>query len=208
MNAAPRTPGKEHGLFSLSTRYEGKGFPGGMVCHGDRRNVLWSVGMVKRLLILIGWYWAEIANHLGVKSPIARFTRRSIPAAPPARLPFTAAVFDSQMQPSQQITEADSRASDISRVTQVTRSPVKLLKQAPMAMVQEAIKAAYDTTDAAGGKPPNIKELPTAVLPLLEQKGYGASARLIQELGGSPAFKVRRRSPGKTLSSERRARKT
>jgi hypothetical protein len=83
-----------------------------------------------------------------------------------------------------------------------------LLKQAPTAMVQEAIKAAYDTTDAAGDKPPNIKELPTAVLPLLEQKGYGASARLIQELGGAPNFKVRRRSPGKTVSSERRARQT
>ena len=162
--------------------------------HGDRRNVLWSIGMMKRLLNLIG-------------SLIARFTRRSIPAAPSARLPIAAAVFDYQKQPSQQINEANSPASDVSRVTQATRSPVKLLKQAPRAMVQEAIKAAYDTTDAAGGKPPNIKELPTAVLPLLEQNGYGASARLIQELGGSPAFKVRRRSPGKTVSSERRARK-
>jgi hypothetical protein len=154
--------------------------------------------MMKRLLILIG-------------SLIARFTRRSIPAAPAARLPFAAAVFDYQKQPFQQIAEAKSPASDVSRVTQVTevtRSPLKLLKQAPRVMVQEAIKAAYDTTDAAGGKPPNIKELPTAVLPLLEQKGYGASARLIQELGGAPTFKVRRRSPGKTVSSERRARQT
>jgi hypothetical protein len=165
------------------------------VRRGDRRNALWSIGMIKRLLILIG-------------SLIARFTRRSIPAASAARLPFAAAVFDYQKQPVQQIAEANSPASDVSRVTQVTRSPVKLLKQAPTAMVQEAIKAAYDTTDAAGDKPPNIKELPTAVLPLLEQKGYGASARLIQELGGAPNFKVRRRSPGKTVSSERRARQT
>ena len=163
--------------------------------HGDRRNVLWSIGMITRLLNLIG-------------SLIARFTRRSIPAAPAARLPFAKALFDYQKQSFQQIAEAKSPASDVSRVTQVTRSPVKLLKQAPKAMVQEAIKAAYDTTDAAGGKPPNIKELPTAVLPLLEQKGYGASARLIQELGGDPTFKVRRRSPGKTVSSERRARRT
>jgi hypothetical protein len=29
MNAVPRTPGKEHGLFSLSSRYQGKEFPGG-----------------------------------------------------------------------------------------------------------------------------------------------------------------------------------
>ena len=166
-----------------------------MVRHGDRRNVLWGIGMIKRLLILIG-------------SLVARFTRRSNPAAPAARLPFAAAGFDCQKQPFQQIAEAKSSASGLSRVTQVTRSPAKLLKQAPRAMVLEAIKAAYDTTDAAGGKPPNIKELPTAVLPLLEQKGYGASARLIQELGSTPTFKVRRRSPGKTVSSERRARQT
>jgi hypothetical protein len=164
--------------------------------------------MEDRLLRLIGWYWGEVANRLGVKSLIARLTRRSIPAAPPTRLPFAAAEFDYQKQPSRQIAEANSPASDVSRVTQAAPSPVKLLKQAPRAMVQEAIKAAYDTTDAVGGKPPNIKELPTAVLPLLEQKGYGASARLIQELGSSPAFKVRRRSPGKTVSSERRARKS
>jgi hypothetical protein len=83
-----------------------------------------------------------------------------------------------------------------------------LLKQAPRATVQEAIKAAYDVADAAGGKPPNIKELPAAVQPLLEERGYGASARFIQELGNAPDFKVRRRSPGKTVSSERRARQT
>ena len=29
MNAVPRTPGKEHGLFSLSSRYQDKEFPGG-----------------------------------------------------------------------------------------------------------------------------------------------------------------------------------
>jgi hypothetical protein len=83
-----------------------------------------------------------------------------------------------------------------------------LLKQAPRATVEEAIKAAYDVADAAGDKPPNIKELPAAVQPLLEQRGYSASARSIQELGNAPTFKVRRRSPGKTVSSERRGRQT
>ena len=112
------------------------------------------------------------------------------------------------IKPPQHVVEANSPASDVARATQAAGSPVNLLKQAPRATVQEAIKAAYDTADAAGGKPPNIKELPAAVLPLLEQKGYSASARFIQELGNAPAFKVRRRSPGKTLSSERRARQT
>jgi hypothetical protein len=79
--------------------------------------------MVKRLMILIGWYWAEIANRLGVKSLIARFTRRSIPAASAAKQTFFEAVFDYQKQPSQQIAEADSCASDVSRATEATRSP-------------------------------------------------------------------------------------
>jgi hypothetical protein len=112
------------------------------------------------------------------------------------------------IKPPQQIVEANSPAFDVARVTQAAGSPVKLLKLAPRATVQEAIKAAYDAADAAGGKPPNIKELPAAVPPLLEQEGYSASARFIQELGNAPAFKVRRRSPGKTVSSERRARQT
>ncbi len=104
--------------------------------------------------------------------------------------------------------QAKSPASDVARVTQAAGSPVNMLKQAPRASVEEEIKAAYDIADAAGGKPPNIKELPAAVQPLLEQRGYGASARFIQELGNAPVFKVRRRSPGKTVSSERRARQT
>jgi hypothetical protein len=139
--------------------------------------MLWSIGMLKRLLILIGWYRDEIGNRLEVK-------------------------------PSHQIVDSNSPASDVARATQAAGSPILLLKQAPRATVQEAIKAAYDVADAAGGKPPNIKELPAVVQPLLEQRGYGASGRFIQELGNAPAFKVRRRSPGKTVSSERRARQT
>jgi hypothetical protein len=160
-----------HFLHDTSAR----SFAEATVRDGDRRNERWSVDMMKRLLILIRWYWGEIANRLGIK-------------------------------PSQKIVEANSPALDVSPVTQATQSPVKLLKQAPRATVQEAIKAAYDTADVTGSKPPNIKELPAAVQPLLEQNGYGASARFIQELGNVPAFKVRRRSPGKTVSSERRAR--
>lgn len=133
--------------------------------------------MLKRLLILIGWYRDKIGNRIEVK-------------------------------PSQQIVTSNSPASDVARATQAAASTIVLLKQAPRATVEEAIKAAYDVADAAGGKPPNIKELPAAVQPLLEQRGYGASAQFIQELGNAPAFKVRRRSPGKTVSSERRARRT
>ena len=79
------------------------------------------------------------------------------------------------------------------------------LKPAPKKEISAAITAAYDAAHAAGRKPPNIKELPAAVLPLLEEKGYHASGRLIQHLGEAQEFRRRRRQPGKTISSEKRA---
>jgi hypothetical protein len=79
------------------------------------------------------------------------------------------------------------------------------LKNAREEEILRAIKEAYDTADQKGSKPPNIKELPTAVKPLLEAKGYQASGAQIQKFGA--AFKNRRRSPGTTLRSERRSRK-
>jgi hypothetical protein len=88
-----------------------------------------------------------------------------------------------------------------------TPSLTEPLKPAPRPMVQKAIKAVYDAAQAAGGKPPNIRELPAAVLPCLEEKGYRASARLIQQVGEAQEFKRRRRPPGKTVSSERHARR-
>ena len=79
------------------------------------------------------------------------------------------------------------------------------LKPAREKDISAAITAAYDAAHAAGRKPPNIKELPAAVLPLLEEKGYHASGRSIQHLGEAQEFKRRRRQPGKTISSEKRA---
>jgi hypothetical protein len=78
------------------------------------------------------------------------------------------------------------------------------LKPAPNKEISAAIKAAYDAADAAGRKPPNIKELPAAVQPRLEENGYCASARSIQKVGEAQEFKRRRRQPGRTISSEQR----
>jgi hypothetical protein len=97
----------------------------------------------------------------------------------------------------------DAHVAEPAPVSQPSRSPVKSLKQASEAMIIKAIKSAYDAADAAGRKPPNIKELPTAVRPLLEEKGFYASGRYIEELGAAEEFKRRRRPPGKTVSSER-----
>jgi hypothetical protein len=86
---------------------------------------------------------------------------------------------------------------------QPSRSQITL-NPAPPEIVIEAIRRAYDAAEAAGTKPPNIRELPAAVHPLLEQKGLRASGQHIQELGEAPEFKRRRRPPGKTVASERR----
>src|SRR5262249_45477093 len=87
--------------------------------------------------------------------------------------------------------------------SQPSRSQVKL-KPAPDPIVIEAIRCAYDAAETAGTKPPNIKELPAAVQPLLQQDGFYSSGRRIMQLGGREEFKRRRRPPGKTVASERR----
>jgi hypothetical protein len=88
------------------------------------------------------------------------------------------------------------------RESQPSRSQVKL-RPAPVRIVIEAIRCAYDAAEDAGRKPPNIKELPAAVQPFLQQKGFSASGRHIQQLGNAEEFKRRRRPPGKTVASER-----
>jgi len=79
------------------------------------------------------------------------------------------------------------------------------LKEAPRATIHEAITAAYDEAHALDQKPPNIKELATAVLPLLEARGYRASRNLIMQLGSAPQHVVRRRRRGQKLFRQRRA---
>jgi hypothetical protein len=71
-------------------------------------------------------------------------------------------------------------------------------------MVRTVIQATYDAAAANGQKPPNIKELPAAVLPRLEEMGFRATGLSIQTIGEAQEFKRRRRKPGKTISSERR----
>ena len=79
--------------------------------------------------------------------------------------------------------------------SQPSRSPGQL-KRAPERIINEAIGCAYDTAEAAGTKPPNIKELPAAVQPLLQQKGFYSSGRRIMQLGDREEFKRRRLLPG------------
>jgi hypothetical protein len=88
------------------------------------------------------------------------------------------------------------------RETQPRQSQLKL-KPAPERIIIEGIRWAYDTAEHEGRKPPNIKELPAAVRPFLQERGFSASGRSIQGLGEAEEFKRRRRRPGKTIASER-----
>jgi hypothetical protein len=75
-----------------------------------------------------------------------------------------------------------------------------VLKPASPKEIKRAIKAVYDVADAAGEKPPNIREIIDPVKAWLKMKGYSASNRQIQNL--AKPFKARRRPQGKTLRSE------
>jgi hypothetical protein len=86
---------------------------------------------------------------------------------------------------------------------ELSRAPEEL-KPAPDAIINQEIRFVYTDAGAAGRKQPNIKELPAAVHPLLEQKGFRTSGRRIQQLGEAPEFKRCRRPLGKTVASERR----
>ena len=50
----------------------------------------------------------------------------------------------------------------------------------------------------------DTKELPAAVQPFLQKKGYWDSGNHIMQLGHREEFESRRRPPGKTVASERR----
>jgi hypothetical protein len=80
------------------------------------------------------------------------------------------------------------------------------LRQAPDLAINKAIEEVYNSAESAGCKPPNIKELPTLVLRLLEKDGYVTSKERIMKLGGSPEFKRRRWKVGRTLKNEKRSR--
>jgi hypothetical protein len=68
-----------------------------------------------------------------------------------------------------------------------------LLKPASEKEIRDQIAAVY--ADAQ----PNINQLPGAVQPRLEQRGYKASGRQIKKIGREPQFKNRRRGPGQKL---------
>jgi hypothetical protein len=78
------------------------------------------------------------------------------------------------------------------------------LRQAPEAAIDKHITAVYDRAQNEGEKPPNVKELVPLVQQSLGNAGFKASGRSIIALAGDPKHEQRRRSPGKTVASEKR----
>ena len=78
------------------------------------------------------------------------------------------------------------------------------LRQAPEAAIDKHITAVYDRAQNEGEKPPNVKELVPLVQQSLGDAGFKASGRSIIALAGDPKHEQRRRSPGKTVASEKR----
>lgn len=70
-------------------------------------------------------------------------------------------------------------------------------RPAPKSRIREVIKDVYDTMEADRRRPPNIKELPRFVLPILEAEGFHASRRSIMQEGGAKEFASRRWPQGK-----------
>jgi hypothetical protein len=86
-------------------------------------------------------------------------------------------------------------ATENSLARVLKRSELKL-KWAPDSMIIEAIADVYDAADKAATKPPNINELPGAVLPRLNARGYTASGKAIKRIGGNEEFVGRRGKVG------------
>jgi hypothetical protein len=71
------------------------------------------------------------------------------------------------------------------------------LRRAPEAMIIGQITSEYHRAGTAGEKPPNIKQVSRPVQLALQQKGFRASKRQIEELAGADEFKLLRWPPGK-----------
>jgi hypothetical protein len=77
----------------------------------------------------------------------------------------------------------------------------KLLKFALRSVIEDAITWAYDETDKAGSKPPNINELVKPVQSRLKALGYRPpSGRQIKDVGSDKKFAKRRGEPGKRFT--------
>jgi hypothetical protein len=72
--------------------------------------------------------------------------------------------------------------------------------KAPIAKIEDVITAVYDDAERDGLPPPNINDLPKAVLPRLKALGFVTSGNQIKKLGRAERFARRRGLVGKRRS--------
>jgi hypothetical protein len=96
-------------------------------------------------------------------------------------------------------------AADSSEGSMADLPPSNDLRPASVQKINNAITAVYDEAERTGGKPPNIRELPKPVQEELRKTGHTASGNRIMQLGEAEQHDRRRRKPGKTIASEKRA---
>jgi hypothetical protein len=97
-----------------------------------------------------------------------------------------------------------SWCSDVTKGASQPSRPQGQPAPAPMAMIIEEIRSAYDRAEATGEKPPNVKEISPVVQHGLRQNGHRASRRQIEKLAEAEEFKCRRWPPGKRQSEPRK----
>jgi hypothetical protein len=89
-----------------------------------------------------------------------------------------------------------SCCTDATKGGSLPSRPSQQLPPAPEAMIVGAIRSDYHRAQAAGEKPPNIKEVSKTVQLFLEQNRYRASRRQVEKLAEAEEFKLLRLPPG------------
>jgi hypothetical protein len=80
----------------------------------------------------------------------------------------------------------------------------KPLGPAPAHKINSTINAVYNEAEAAGHKPPNVKEIVAPVQEKLKAQGFETSDRQIENLAGAKVYQKRRWKPGETVAHKRR----
>jgi hypothetical protein len=97
-----------------------------------------------------------------------------------------------------------SCCADVTKGASQPSRPPGQLAPASEAMIIDDIRSEYHRAEAAGEKPPNIKEVSPPVQVALEHKGYRASGRQIEKLAEAEEFKRLRWLPGKRRREPRK----
>lgn len=133
-------------------------------------------------------------------SPAIRQAAEDVKQFFEAPVPRLQARAETAEKPPRKSAEPDEGQAPGSQATGGDHPPLTL-RNASDQDVRDAIGQVYDDAAAAGGKPPNIRELGPLVQNALDKKGKTASKNRIEELGGKTEFAARRGPVGRRVNS-------